>query len=378
MHDEVYKSQLNLISELRYCWQDGDLKRGKKLIQSGDDTKFEKYNYGLYLNEKIRVLRDIGEIEETYTLLATIKDLLEEYRNVDFNNVLFNRVLSKYLYNRSINYSIKGELEKSITSTNKSLKERIDNYSAPYLLLRLCKCYLYLNDEFNFKAYIDKADRCKLDKWAIGLRLNTESEFYFIVKVDITRSLALSNKAYIAEKESLSKVKYSVFFLINIYISLGNLTEIERLLPIVSECEIINAKIAYDFGVLASSTIKNDRLDFTQLNSLIEKYTQYLIFLFPAVFSILMLCKKLKIAISEDWVHLDIFYNSSIDKQLINKLLNRESNEAAKDFQSSDNDIYTNVVGNFSTLESVKILFLPSSPPNLPELDLTKRIWTDL
>jgi len=325
-----------LTTDLRFFWQNGELSKGVQLLSLNKSITIEPVEHLLFLNEKIRVLRDSGKFEDCIKVLEKLTVLEDK---IVLNNEIINTARAKRLYNQGINSFLIGDFSKSIFYVNESLSLRNENYPKPYLLLRNCQSYIYTNDIERFKTTLNLVDSNPIDKWGKSLRINVEALYKLYILNDIESALENAFEAKKHEEETLSKTIYSNILILHLYIQLAEINKIKIYKKKIEHYENIDAQIAKAFGEIAIKMITEKSLNLSLVQVVINEYISYKSFLFTGLYSLRKLGDLLKINVVGN-IDLEIFYTSDYSSSFIEYVnLNKIDNKISVFISYSwDND----------------------------------------
>jgi len=285
-----------LLAILRFLWQKGSFESAQK-VSTLLEIKCAESDLSqacFLLNSKVRILRDIGQrqtAKEQLELFACRLDKIDH----SVNSVETYRILkAKYLYNEAIEAFLDADFKKCVTLSNESLTWRdAKQYSAPYLLLREARCYIFCGDINNYQKIMDEIVIDASDKWANALKFTVQSEYCRYYTEDLYAAEVFLSDANQLESQTGADIIYTNISLLFFGVQLGRESEIIRLLQIVSQYPHIEAKIAVKTGNIGLSIIRNKDAA-PAIGELSEDPTilQYPFYLFESLFSLAKLCQQ--------------------------------------------------------------------------------------
>lgn len=302
-------------SAMRYLWQKGDfstaLEIADKLDQRIDGLK--AYQKCLFLNTKIRILRDTGMIRETAAQLEQYNQLLETVGRE--NPELFNDLNGKYLYNCSINCFVAGNFAKCISLCEESLSLRSEKYPDPYIRLREARCFIFQGKQKDYLALMKTIQFDELDNWAKSLYRTVQAEYYHFILGNAKKAESILRESNALESATGADTVYTNIALLYLYIECSKTAEIKRYLPTVKNYEhYIDGRLAVLTANLALDALSGKSID-KGVFEICKEFSDYPIFLFVSLFSLSKLFEKHDIkfpAINES-----ISFGSGFSKKLL-------------------------------------------------------------
>lgn len=287
--DESFETALYV---MRFLWQKGDF-RSAQSISDQIECRIHELNASqkcYYLNNKIRILRDIGRIRETGELLTQFYTLLETVANEAPDK--YKDLKGKYLYNCSINYYIAGDFAKCIAYCEQSMPLRSDQYPDPYIKLREARCWIFQGNVKEYQSLMSKICISPSDNWAHSLFFTVKSEYYRFLGYNLGAAKRFLTKSNKIETAKGAKTVYTDIALLYLYIQWGKKAEINRYLSTVKQYKnYIDGKLAALTGQIALNIIKGVKVT-QQIARLCRDFKDYPIYLFISLFSLSKLLER--------------------------------------------------------------------------------------
>lgn len=280
------------LSAMRYLWQKGDFFTAKQIIDKLDQNlrSLKAYQECLYLNTKIRVLRDMGKIKETNKLLRQFNALLKTVGSE--NPEYFNDLNGKYLYNCSINFFISGDFAKCISFCKESLPLRSDKYPDPYIRLREARCYIFQGKQKDYLSLMRAIQFESLDKWAKSLYKTVQAEYCHYILGNTSRTESVLKESNKLEIETGADTIYTDIALLYLYVQCGKENEINRYLATVKKYKYyIDAKLSTLTAGIALSALKGELVN-ERILKICRDFKDYPAFLFVSLFSLCRLFEQ--------------------------------------------------------------------------------------
>lgn len=278
---------------MRNLWQKGAFSSAKKITDriDGKINELDPSQKCYFLNNKIRILRDMGSIRETDILLAQFNNLLVDISKS--NLALYNDLKGKYLYNQSINCYINGEFGRCIAFCKQSLALRTDKYPDPYIRLREARCLIFQGNRKEYLALIKTIHIDQSDNWAQSLFLTVQSEYNRFILDNTGRAKQLLKQSNKVETLNGADTVYTDIALLYLYIQCNQKFDIIRYVPTINKYkEYIDGKLAAITAHIALDVLKGESVD-ERIIKLRSDYQDYPVYLFVSLFSLAKLFEKL-------------------------------------------------------------------------------------
>lgn len=286
------------LEKLRFLWQKGDFSSALDLItyMDGRINIFNIKQKGFYLNDKIRVYRDMGRIQETNKYLDELYGVTMEA--IQESEELFKKLEGKYLYNYAIDRYVKGDFENCISSCEQSLARRDTAYSKPYILLRKARCYIFRGKRAQYQKLMKEISIESYDKWAQSLYFTVISEYNRFILNNEKKAIEFLEKSHELEVVNGSAIKYTDIALLYLHIQCNNKNDIILYMNKMDNyIEYIDAKLAKATAQIALKLINGESHADLEISRLFnsEPYKSYNAFLFVSLFSLAKLCERLNV-----------------------------------------------------------------------------------
>lgn len=284
----------DLISYLRYCWQNGAFSRCQEVCKALDSAQLTDEEQARYLNNKARVLRDTGRIIESRGALEEYAKCIVRLQAAGADIAFVESRRATYEYNMAIDAFIGGKLRLSIALCQRSLTNRQDQYPRPYLLLRMARASILIGNSDEADLYIEAADKLEIDKWGTALLWSVKAEREFFLRRDIEKAHKFWERAHQQEQSSGSTFLYADLGLSLCAVAEGASPLLLHYRERMAKSDIVDGKICYDTIKIAERLLLTDDYNLQEsIASLFDRFGEYKTWLFLWLFALAFLLTRL-------------------------------------------------------------------------------------
>ena len=250
-------SKSEILACLRYSWQKGDLGRCAQICELLDNSELGDEERARYLNNKIRFLRDAGQLPLSQKALDEYYELIGAMRESGSDIEFIASRMATYEYNLAIDAFIRGRLWNCIALCRTSLQSRQDAYSIPYIYLRMARAAILAGNRDEASEFIEKAKGLEIDKWGESLKKGVEAESEFFLNHNLERAKNLWQEGKRLEESVGVTFRYSEIGLALVAIAQADADALSFYELTFSNSVFVEARIIYAFvratiGITAS------------------------------------------------------------------------------------------------------------------------------
>lgn len=232
-----------LLGYLRDCWQRADLDEALRIIEHLETAGLSAEERCRLLNQKIRVQRDLGDVQGSRQGLEQYRILLATMRDGGVAPPSLTDHEAKYHYNVAIDKFISGHFRQCIALCEASLKSRIDRYSIPYLQSRIVRAATLIGDRAIAQDRLQVAKSLAVDQWGASLIYSIEAEVHFFLLRQTREAEGLWEVASEKERATGGSFRYSELGLGYCAIALADSGKMQRSIARLKDSPLVEARI---------------------------------------------------------------------------------------------------------------------------------------